>query len=260
MADVNPYRPPAARVEDVSTAAADGRQFIAGGRRVPAGHGWTWISEAWGLFKRQPGTWILILLLSAVIFIAVVFVPLLNMILPYLLFPALSAGVVLGCKALDEGERLTVAHLFSAFQVRGGALLLLGLAEFVLYLIAMIPLLVVLGGGFVALMSGDPTAFTDIGTGMQIGFLLALALFLPVYMAGWFAPVLVTIHNVSPLAALQMSFVACLKNIIPFLLYGFIYLLLSIVAVIPLGLGLLVLIPVFFATAYTSYRDIFFEG
>jgi uncharacterized membrane protein len=35
---------------------------------------------------------------------------------------------------------------------------------------------------------------------------------------------------------------------------------LGIVAMIPLGLGLLVLMPVFFASVYASYRDIFFEG
>ena len=39
-----------------------------------------------------------------------------------------------------------------------------------------------------------------------------------------------------------------------------ILLLLGILAVIPLGLGLLVLMPVFFASVYASYRDIFFAS
>jgi hypothetical protein len=261
MAEVNPYRPPAAHVEDVSAPAADGRSFIAGGRRVAAGHGWTWIKEGWGLFKQQPGAWLLIVLLAWVISIAASLVPLLGFILPSLIFPGLFAGIILGCKALDEGNRLTVAHLFSAFQVRGGALLLLGLAEFVLALVAMIPFLVVFGTGVAgAMMSGNPAALADIGPGVQIAFLVSLALILPVFAAGWFAAALVTLHDMSPLAALWTGFVAFLKNIVPFLLNGFIFLLLGILAVIPLGLGLLVLVPVFFATDYTSYRDIFFEG
>ena len=260
MAEVNPYRPPAAHVEDVSTPAADGRNFIAGGRRVAAAHGWMWISEAWGLFKQQPGAWILIVLLAGVIFIAVSLVPLVNWIVPYMLIPGLSAGVILGCKALSDGNRLTVGHLFAGFQARGGALVLVGLAAFALYLMAAIPLIIVMGTRFIAMMAGDPAAFGDFGVDIIIALLLSVGISVPVYMALWFAPALVTLHDATPLAALRQSFGACLKNIVPFLLYGVIFLLLGIVAAIPLGLGMLVLMPVFFATAYTSYRDIFFEG
>ena len=260
MAEINPYRPPSSHVEDVSPPAADGRQFIAGGRRVPASHGWTWIKDAWGLFKRQPGAWILIVLLAGVIFIAVSLVPLVNWIVPYMLVPGMSAGVILGCKALSDGNALTVSHLFAGFQARGGALLLVGLAAFVLYLIAAIPLIIVMGTRFIALLAGDPSAFGDFGLDIIIALLLAVGISVPVYMSLWFAPALVVLHDVAPLAALQQSFGACLKNIVPFLLYGIIFLPLGIVAVIPLGLGMLVLMPVFFATAYTSYRDIFFDG
>jgi uncharacterized membrane protein len=260
MAEINPYKPPASYVEDVSPQGADGRNFIADGRAVSAGQGWAWIAQGWGLFKQQPGTWILLLLLAGVIFIAMSLVPLLNWIAPSLIVPGLSAGVILGCKALEDGERLRVAHLFAGFQARGGALVLLGLAGFVLYLVAMIPLIIVLGGGFIAMMSGDPTAFANLGTGFIIAILVTMAISLPVYMAMWFAPALVTLHDAAPLAALQQSFGACLRNIVPFLLYSVILLLLGILAVIPLGLGLLVLMPVFFASVYASYRDIFFAG
>jgi len=260
MAEINPYKPPASRVEDVSPKATDGLEFIAAGRSVGAGQGWAWIVQGWGLFKLQPGTWILVLLVAGVIFIAMSLVPLLNWILPSLAVPGLSAGVILGCKALEDGERLTVAHLFAGFQARGSALVLLGLAGFVLYLIAMIPLLVVLGGSFIALMSGDPAAFSDVGVGFVIAILATMAISVPVYMAMWFAPALVALHDAAPLAALRQSFGACLKNILPFLLYGVIMLVFAILAVIPLGLGMLVWMPVLFASVYASYRHIFFEG
>jgi uncharacterized membrane protein len=260
MADVNPYRPPASHVEDVTPRASDGRNFIAAGRAVTAGQGWAWIASGWDLFKRQGGTWILLLIVSGLIVIGASLVPLLNWILPSLIIPGLSAGVMLGCKALEGGERLTVSHLFAGFQARGSALLLLGLAGFVLYLVAMIPLVIVLGGKIFAMMSGDPAAVAEPGAGFVLGILLTLAIAVPVYMALWFAPALVTLHEAQPLAALRQSFGACLKNIGPFLLYGVILMALAIVAVIPLGLGLLVLMPVIFASVYASYRDIFFEG
>ena len=260
MADVNPYRPPASHVEDVSPRVSDGRNFVAAGRAVSAGQGWAWIARGWDLFKRQGGTWVLLVLLAGVIFIAASLVPLINWVAPSLLIPGLSAGVMLGCKALDDGDRLTVSHLFAGFQARGSALVMVGLAGFVMYLIAMIPVAIVMGGKFVAMISGDPAAFADFGPGFLLAALVTLAISVPVYMSLWFAPALVTLHDVAPLAALRQSFGACLKNIVPFLLYGVIFMALGIVAMIPLGLGLLVLMPVFFASVYASYRDIFFEG
>ena len=60
-----------------------------------------------------------------------------------------------------------------------------------------------------------------------------------------------------PLAALKASFNACLKNSPPLLVYGLIVMLLVFFAVLPVGLGFLVLMPVLSGSAYVSYRDIF---
>lgn len=259
MAEINPYRPPASRVEDISPRALDGRSFIAAGRAVDAGQGWAWIAQGWALFKRQGGTWVLLLIVAGLVIIGVSLVPLLNWILPSLLVPGLSAGVMLGCKALDDGERLTVGHLFAGYKARGSSLVLLGLAGFVLYVIAMLPMVLVLGGKFIAMMSGDPAALMEAGAAFALAILVTLAISVPVYMALWFAPALVALHDVPPLAALRQSFGACLKNVVPFLVYGLILFGLGAVAAIPFGLGLLVLMPVFFASVYASYRDIFFD-
>src|SRR5262249_39664681 len=84
---------------------------------------------------------------------------------------------------------------------------------------------------------------------------------LPLFMALWFAPALAVFHQQGPAEAMKASFFACLKNVVPFLLYSVILLLLAFVASIPFGLGWLVLGPVIAASLYTSYRDIFFaEG
>jgi uncharacterized membrane protein len=80
---------------------------------------------------------------------------------------------------------------------------------------------------------------------------------LPLLMALWFAPALVIFHDVQPMAAMKSSFQGCLRNMLPFLIYGIVGFLLAIVAVIPLGLGLLVLGPVMWGTMYVGYRDIF---
>jgi uncharacterized membrane protein len=56
---------------------------------------------------------------------------------------------------------------------------------------------------------------------------------------------------------MKASFTGCLRNVVPFLVYGIVGFVLAIVATIPLGLGWLVLGPVFAASVYTGYRDIY---
>jgi uncharacterized membrane protein len=82
---------------------------------------------------------------------------------------------------------------------------------------------------------------------------------IPVVMAVWFAAPLIVFHERSAVEAMKESFTGCLKNILPFLLYGVIAMLLGILASLPVGLGWLVLGPVIAASVYTSYRDIYFR-
>ena len=56
---------------------------------------------------------------------------------------------------------------------------------------------------------------------------------------------------------MKASFSACLRNIVPLLAYGVVIMVLSIVAAITFGLGLLVLGPVVIASIYTAYCDNF---
>jgi uncharacterized membrane protein len=81
----------------------------------------------------------------------------------------------------------------------------------------------------------------------------------PLLMAYWFAPALVIMHGVAPIAAMKASFGACLRNILPFLVYGIVMMVLAFLAMIPVGLGMLVWIPLSFTSTYAAYRDIFTE-
>jgi len=105
----------------------------------------------------------------------------------------------------------------------------------------------------------DPEAIAGMGLTLVLAGLIVFALLLPVFMALWFAPALAMFHQQGPAEAMKASFVACLKNVLPFLVYSVILLPLAFIASIPLGLGWLVLGPVLAASLYTSYRDIFFD-
>ena len=90
--------------------------------------------------------------------------------------------------------------------------------------------------------------------------LLGMLFMVPMVMAAFFAPYLIVFHDVPLFRAMKLSFIGCLKNILPFLLWGIVILLLSVVALIPLGLGLVVLIPIINTSAYTAYEDIYLES
>jgi uncharacterized membrane protein len=112
------------------------------------------------------------------------------------------------------------------------------------------------GGG--GLQGGAPAGATaGAVVTVLLAVLIAIALALPLVMALWFAPALVVFHELDAVAAMKASFTGCLRNIVPFLVYGIVGLLLAVVAMIPLGLGWLVLGPVLAASVYASYRDIY---
>ncbi|MEO8132791.1 MAG: BPSS1780 family membrane protein [Betaproteobacteria bacterium] len=237
------------------------------GRRVAAGQGFSWIGAAWTLFKAAPGSWVACFLIFVVIMILLAVVPLLGNIAGALLSPILIGGLMLGCRDIGRDEEMMVSHLFAGFKERSGPLFVLGLLEFGLSLVAMLIAALIIfltvGAMIVGILMGNSPQPVDMlapefWLAMALVLAVVVGLFIPVTMAAWFAPALVALNGVEPLQALKSSFFACLKNFIPFLVYGIAMLVLAIVATIPLGLGWLLLGPVMIASIYTAYRDIFF--
>ena len=231
-----------------------------------AGAGGRWLSQAWTLFKERPGLWVGMSLTMCLIMIVLSMIPGLNFVLS-LGFGVIIAGFVISAYELDENQNLQFAHLFAGFQRHVGQLLLLGVlylvAIFVLILISAAVMLIFGGmsGGLGALMHGDSSAW---GAGMLLGVLLGclvfLALIVPVAMAIWFAPALIALNGMSAIDAMKLSFKACWVNIIPFLVYGLVLIGLSLLALLTLGLGYIVLLPVIYISYYTSYREVLTEG
>ncbi len=254
----DPYAAPRARVADLPAAAAEG-QFIPEGQAVPSGRGWAWWTEAWALFRLQPGTWILVIVVFLAISIAIGIIPFLGNIAGYILGPIFAGGLMLGCHELARGGELRVGHLFAGFQDHLARLALVGVAYLLMFLVAFIIAFAVagagLGLGWLVGMGGVRTGGTMT---MLLAALVALALMIPAAMAIWFAPVLVVLNDFTVGDALKASFSVSLKNFVPFLVYGAAFLGLGILASIPLMLGWFVLAPVIVASVYTAYRDIFY--
>jgi len=236
-------------------------------RDVAAGRGLAWLTEAWRLFAQSPGVWILVVLILFAINVVLARIPLLGYLGTQVLFPVFAGGVMLGCRAMDRGEKFTVPHLFAGFGQRAGPLFVVGLIYTALALAIMVVvvglLFILFGAAVITEMwkLDEPLAAATLLPGvlsaLMVGALLFLLLYLPLVMAIWFAPALVVLKGAEPLEAMRLSLSGCAKNILPFLIYGIIWIILAFIATLPLMLGWLVLGPVTIASVYTSYCDIY---
>jgi hypothetical protein len=231
---------------------------VMGGRAVGAGQGWTWIADGFGLFKKAPGMWVALVIVLFVILVVLAFIPMLGAVATFLLMPLFVGGLMLGCRALQGGGELELGHLFAGFKTHTANLVVLGALAIGGWIIVMLPVIAIVGTGTMfGMMRGDAAGAAAMGGSFVLAGLVAMALSIPIYMALWFAPALVVLRGLAPVAAVKESFLGCLMNIVPFLIYGLVMLVLGIVAAIPLGLGWLVLGPVAIASVYTAYRDIY---
>jgi hypothetical protein len=131
--------------------------------------------------------------------------------------------------------------------------------------------LVVDGGSMLPAVLTKPE--TDIETlraaarSMMLALAIGAAAYMPVLMMIWFAPMLVVFNGLAPVAAMKLSFTACVSNTVPFLVYGAAVVMAWIVLSLPAALGpvggmlavalLVASIPVLIGSVYASYRDIF---
>ena len=233
------------------------------GKTLAAGEGTTWIARGWELFKKSPLIWIIVIVILFVLSLVLSIAGFIGTIVYYLVSPVLAAGLMNGCRSIEQGGELEFEHLFSGFTGdRLVPLLILGAIFIAAYGVLLLVFVMFAGMSVVsAFMVGDPSAIYTMGAAVLmpilLGGLVVAALGVPVMMAYWFAPALVMLGRLSPMDAAKESFMACLRNFLAFLVYGLVMGLLAIVAVIPLGLGLLVWVPVMIASTYAGYRQIF---
>lgn len=240
-------------------------------------HGWRWLREGFQLWRRSPALiafasfgYLLALLVISVF-------PFIGQLAATLLMPALSMGVMNACRAVDRNERIGPEVLFSGFRHNLPALIGIG----GLYLIASILVLLLVGlfddGSLAAVLQGGGLQLGELNerqlASLRFTLLIGVALSTPVMMAYWFAPILAAWWQLPSPKALFFSFIACLRNWRPFLVYaiaitvcgvllpgliiavlGMVSPLLASLLALPLPL---LLIPVLFASFYTSARAVF---
>jgi hypothetical protein len=215
--------------------------------------------------------WMALTIALALLWVVSLIIPVLGPMLFNLMSPVLFGGLMIGCRALENGEPLEFAHLFAGFKQQAAPLVTVGGVYLVGTVVVVGIVLVVAGGSTLPVVLTKPG--TDIETlraaarSMSLALAVGAAVYLPLLMVIWFAPLLVVFNGLAPVAAMKLSFTACVSNTVPFLVYGVAVLMVWVILSLPAALGaaggllvvalLVASIPVLICSVYTSYRDIF---
>jgi hypothetical protein len=221
-------------------------------RTVDVNRSIEWLTGGFRMFSKVPGSWIVVAL------VLIIGGAMVSFILPQIISGPLTTilGIVAvgalmrSCKSLDDGLDIAVGAQEAASST---PLWVLGaIAAAMSFALALLTLLLGLSS-VAAVMLSPSSMFHMIGFSALILFACSVLM----GMALWLAPALVVLKGVNPVEAIKLSLLASLKNIVPYIVYGLLAMLLCIVAAIPFGLGLLVAIPMLICSAYFAYKDIF---
>lgn len=235
---------------------------------LAAGRGWQWFGEAWKVFSRNPSVWILYAVIYALVALLLHWAPGVGQLAATVLDPILAAGLYLAADRSARGKSIQISTLFSGFRHEKVGTLVVAVVFCLLFAFGLF--LVTCVFGFVLFLSDykevmglfeHPEAFLQ---PEHIGVLLrgaatlvfGMLVFLPLGLASWFAPLYILFDGEDAIPALKKSFGVFIRHPGPMMIYGLALLVWGLVALIPLGLGLLVYVPVSHIAKYLAYREL----
>ena len=99
---------------------------------------------------------------------------------------------------------------------------------------------------------------------LLLSVMVGLGILLPVVLAAWFSPLLVFFDDLKPVPAMLLSLWACVKNILPLLVYciaalGPLFIITQIAMALTRqpDLGVWLLAPILVPSLYAGYKDLF---
>lgn len=199
---------------------------------------WIWIKSAFYTFRESP----IHFMILSIIGIVTSILPLFGAFIA----PLITARVANLAQRVNAGEKIQISTLFDGFFANA-TVVRLGFLNFMLNAIIFI-------GQYLAV-----TYLKSKGSAENIGLSLAtLAFLLPLLflqIAMWISPIIcLNYPKISPVAAMNLSLQAGLYNITTLLLYALLVLGFTLLALLPVGLGLFIWLPVLNITSYYVYK------
>jgi len=243
-------------------------------RKVDARHGWQWLVQGLVLFRKDPAHWLMLIALLFIGSRVLLAVPYLGLLV-VLITPNFLAGLTHGAQALEQGKPLRLGYLASGFLKNAGHLVTLGGVSLLGHFLMLVAMTTVAGAALSdvvqtmstgAITQETVAAMRVAAPRLLLSVCVGLAIAVPVMLAVWFAPMLVFFDDVKPGPAMLMSLWACLRNIMPMLVYA-IALMGPLLVMMQIGvaltrqpdMGIWMLAPVLVPSLYASYRDLFVQ-
>ena len=246
--------------------------------RLPAVRGLRWVIEAFLIFRVAPVRQLLLNLLFLFASTVVVALPLIGFAAIWLLFPALMVGPHAIARMAAGGEKPTPDLLIAGFRGRFPVQLRVGGIFLGAMLVVLAGTAPADGGRFALAVIGQaPLALADLQSpDLQRAMLIGAGLQTLLLGALWYAPLLVAWHGLSATKAAFFSAAAALINWRAFFAYSVAFMVLfGLVLMLALGGAMLfggsgalqansalfsviwTLLPVWFASSFLSYREVF---
>ncbi len=219
-----------------------------------------WLLSGWAIFKKSPITWSLMVLIFTIFYL----VGMNNYIgkaLAAFLTPIFAGGIYMAAYKSDNGEPIAIENLFSMLKNKQKLKQLMIIGAIGVAIVGLTYIAQNMMGSDYEMRynTGNNTTFSKNNT-TTLGSTLSSIITWGWGLASLFSIPLVAIKNQMAIESLKNSISASLINLIPLLIfYGF-GILLLIVGAIPVGLGLLIVLPVLFCASYFAFKTVFLEA
>lgn len=234
--------------------------------------GKNWVFNAWNLYKKDWAIWILISIIYS--FISAVSAAIPASVLVHMIFQVgFLASIFIIFKKSEDGQKIEIQDLFSAFNSNTKDIIFMGLILFgilfFVFSLAVMPLVVVGGISlikyFITLTISKEQILSEFGSSLIVALVFSLLILLIgtllCFAAFAYAPVLVTKENVSISESFGLSLKANFNNPISLTVAMFWLILFSIpVCLFTFGFGIVLLVPLYWGTLYCSFKDIFLKS
>jgi len=219
-------------------------------RAVPWRHAFAWYEAAMRLVKQRPGTWALLAVLTLAAEFVLEAMPGVGPTLGKIVVPLVACGMLYAAAAADRGAKPTLLYAVTAFRAPTPAILAVVATGALTFAAEALTAWWVAGVNLLSPdPSGDELSTTAIAGIYAIGILASLPL--------TFVPFHVLFERVAPGAAFAASWNGFVQNTLPLLVYAAVSLVLLGFGLLTMGLGLVLVLPLWAASSYAAWKDIY---
>jgi hypothetical protein len=217
---------------------------------VPWRHALAWYEDAMRLVKRAPATWAALALLTLVAEIVVEAVPDVGPMLGKVVVPLVACGMLYAAAATDRGGAPALRHALAAFRAPPAAIGAVVAAGLITFAAEAFAAWWIAGANLLA-----PGSAADTLSAPQVGGVYAIGILASLPIT--FVPFHVLFEQVPVGAAFAASWNAFVRNTVPLLVYAAASLVLLAFGLATMGLGLVIVLPLWAASSYAAWKDVF---